>query len=117
MPRERLVVMPTSPVPPHSAGDFDAALGGCDAAVDSSVAACFTELDAAYPGSYFVLTTRVDKQVRHPAEGASTCRGARDAAYWAPPFCVRRPGCGPCTAILPWPASVVHVRRAARVAT
>eukprot|EP01052_Picozoa_sp_SAG31_P038544 SAG31_NODE_5172_length_2700_cov_4.400231_3_plen_259_part_00 len=38
--------------------DYVRAFCGCDGAVDSSVAACFRELDAAFPHSKFILTTR-----------------------------------------------------------
>ncbi len=40
------------------AGRYDDALCGHDAATDISVAAFFRELDAAYPGSKFILTVR-----------------------------------------------------------
>ncbi len=39
-------------------GAFQEALGSHDAATDVSVAIWFKELDAAYPGSKFILTTR-----------------------------------------------------------
>ncbi|RMH12849.1 MAG: hypothetical protein D6695_05630 [Planctomycetota bacterium] len=41
-----------------SAGRYDEALRGYDAATDISVAAYFRELDCVYPGSKFILTTR-----------------------------------------------------------
>jgi hypothetical protein len=40
------------------AGRFDEALEGFDAATDISVSAFYRELDAAYPGSKFILTLR-----------------------------------------------------------
>jgi len=39
-------------------GRFDEALDGCDAATDAPVAALYRQLDAAIPGSRFILTQR-----------------------------------------------------------
>lgn len=40
------------------AGRYEEAFAGCRAATDISISAFYRELDAAYPGSLFILTTR-----------------------------------------------------------
>ena len=66
-------------------GRFIEAFGDNDAATDISVAAFFRELDEAYPGSRFILTTREiepwldsveDHRRRREHEDVTTCRKA-----------------------------------------